>query len=91
VVDPDALYEALKNGDIARAALDVTEPEPLPGEHRLLSLPNIVVCPHIASASIATRSRMATMAAENLIAGLRGQLPPHPVNPEALRRSRQER
>lgn len=84
IVDPDALYEALKNGDIAYAALDVTEPEPLPADHKLLTLPNIIVCPHIASASIATRTKMATMAAENLIAGLKGERPPNLVNPEVL-------
>jgi len=90
VVDPDALYDALKNGDIARAALDVTEPEPLPADHKLLSLPNIIICPHIASGSVATRSKMATMAAANLLAGLQGQMPPHPVNPEALERRQRE-
>ena len=85
IVDPDALYEALKSGEIAYAALDVTEPEPLPADHRLLTLPNIIICPHIASASIATRTKMATMAAEDLIAGLKGEMPAHPVNPEALK------
>ena len=84
VVDPDALYRALRDGDIARAALDVTEPEPLPVEDKLLSLDNIIICPHIASASIATRDKMATMAAANLIAGLKGELPPNPLNPEVL-------
>jgi glyoxylate reductase len=88
IVDPDALYEALKGGEIAYAALDVTEPEPLPAAHKLLTLPNIVVCPHTASASIATRTKMATMAAENLIAGLKGEMPPNPVNPEVLRENR---
>ncbi|MCD6553095.1 MAG: D-glycerate dehydrogenase [Anaerolineae bacterium] len=85
IVDPDALYAALKNGEIAYAALDVTEPEPLPADHKLLTLPNLIVCPHIASASIATRTKMATMAAENLIAGLKGEMPPNPVNPEVLK------
>ena len=85
IVDPDALYEALKNGEIAYAALDVTEPEPLPADHKLLTLPNIIVCPHIASASVATRTKMATMAAENLIARLQGKRPPNPVNPEVLK------
>jgi phosphoglycerate dehydrogenase-like enzyme len=82
VVDPDALYEALAAGQIAYAALDVTEPEPLPADHKLLSLPNCLVVPHIASASFATRTRMAVMAAENLLAGLRGQRLPNCVNPE---------
>ena len=85
VVDPEALYQALKDGDIARAALDVTEPEPLPGDYKLSTLPNIIICPHIASASVATRGKMATMAAENLIVALRGETPPNPVNPEVLR------
>jgi phosphoglycerate dehydrogenase-like enzyme len=84
IVDPDALYHALRDGDIAVAALDVTEPEPLPADHRLLSLPNLIVCPHIASASVATRNRMAVKAAENLIAGLQGKRPQHLVNPEAV-------
>lgn len=81
-VDPDALYEALAAGHIAYAALDVTEPEPLPGDHKLLTLPNCLVVPHIASASWATRTRMARMAAENLLAGLQGQRLPNCVNPE---------
>ena len=84
VVDADALYHALKDGQIAAAALDVTDPEPLPADHRLLTLPNLIVCPHIASSSVATRSKMATTAARNLIAGLKGERPPHPVNPEVL-------
>jgi len=84
VVDPDALYRALRDGDIARAALDVTEPEPLLLDDKLLSLDNIIICPHIASGSIGTRAKMATMAAENLIAGLKGELPPNPLNPEVL-------
>ncbi|MCS6842947.1 MAG: D-glycerate dehydrogenase [Caldilineales bacterium] len=82
VVDPDALVEALRNGWIAYAALDVTEPEPLPADHPLLSLPNCIVVPHIGSASVATRTKMAIMAAENLLAGLAGQRLPHCVNPE---------
>jgi glyoxylate reductase len=82
VVDSDALYEALAAGRIAYAALDVTDPEPLPAGHRLLTLPNCLVVPHIASASWATRTRMAVMAAENLLAGLRGQRLPNCVNPE---------
>lgn len=72
VVDTEALYQALASGQIAYAALDVTDPEPLPADHKLLTLPNCLVVPHIASASWATRTRMARMAAENLIAGLRG-------------------
>lgn len=86
VVDQRALYEALRSGKIAGAALDVTDPEPIAPDDPLLSLDNCLIVPHMASASIATRTKMATMAAENLIAGLRGEMPPHPVNPEVLRR-----
>lgn len=87
VVDNMALYEALRDGKIAFAALDVTEPEPIPVDHPLLTLDNVIITPHIASASVTTRTKMALMAAENLIAGLRGEMPPHPVNPEALRKN----
>jgi lactate dehydrogenase-like 2-hydroxyacid dehydrogenase len=79
VVDQDALYNALVNGDILAAGLDVTIPEPLPVDHPLLKLPNCVVAPHIASASVATRSKMAVIAAENVIAGCTGQPLPCPV------------
>jgi len=82
VVDPDALYAALKKGDIRFAALDVTEPEPIPMDHPLLTLDNVIITPHIASASVATRGKMAQMAAENLIAGLKGERLPNCVNPE---------
>jgi len=86
VVDQDALVAALRAGEIGYAALDVTDPEPLPPDHPLLVLPNVIVTPHIASASVTARTRMAIMAAENLLAGLRGEVPPFPVNPEALER-----
>lgn len=79
VVDQEALYAALVNGDIAAAGLDVTLPEPLPPDHKLLQLPNCVVLPHIASASVATRSKMAVIAAENVIAGVYGRPLPCPV------------
>jgi len=82
VVDPDALYLALASGQIAAAALDVTEPEPLPAGHPLLSLDNCLVVPHVGSSSTATRGQMAVMTAENLLAGLRGERLPHCVNPE---------
>jgi lactate dehydrogenase-like 2-hydroxyacid dehydrogenase len=81
VVDQDALIEALREGVIAYAGLDVTTPEPLPADSPLLSLPNATVLPHIGSASIAARNKMATMAAENLLAGLRGEHLPNCVNP----------
>ena len=82
VVDGAALFEALRDGTIGGAALDVTEPEPIPAGDPLLTLPNCLVVPHIASASRATRDRMAEMAAANLVAGLRGEPLPTPVNPE---------
>jgi glyoxylate reductase len=86
IVDNMALYEALKSGKIAYAALDVTEPEPIPANHPLLTLENVIVAPHIASASVATRTKMGVMAADNLIAGLKGEMPPNPVNPEVLKK-----
>ena len=73
VVDPDALYNALKNGKVAAAGLDVTEPEPLPGDHPLLTLPNITVTPHMASATEETRDEMALVTAQNIVAALSGQ------------------
>ncbi len=84
IVDNTALYEALRSGKIAYAALDVTEPEPIPTDHPLLTLDNVIIVPHIASASVATRTKMGLMAADNLIAGLKGEMPPTPVNPEVL-------
>jgi lactate dehydrogenase-like 2-hydroxyacid dehydrogenase len=82
IIDHDALYQALESGVIGAAALDVTEPEPIPKDSPLLGLPNCLIVPHIASASVTTRSRMAVMAAANLIAGVRGDRLPHCVNPE---------
>ena len=81
LVDPVALTEALQQGRIAAAGLDVFEPEPIPADHPLLSLENVVIAPHIASASRQTRLRMAMMAAENLIAGLNGERLPNCANP----------
>ena len=82
VVDTGALLGALDTWQIRGAALDVTDPEPLPADHPLLALPNCIVVPHIASASVATRNKMAVIAAENLLAGLEGRRLPHCVNPE---------
>lgn len=82
VVDPEALAWALRERVIASAALDVTEPEPIPPNDPLLSLENLIITPHIASASKATRRRMADMAVENLAAGLRGDPLPNCANPE---------
>lgn len=82
VVDGQALYEALKERKIFAAALDVTDPEPLPLDSSLLELDNLIIAPHIASASKPTRDKMSLMAAENLLAGLTGQRLPNCVNPE---------
>lgn len=80
VVDHDALYTALKERRIFAAGLDVTDPEPLPMDHPLLSLENLVIAPHIASASVTARGNMAWMAAQNLIAGLKRERLPNCVN-----------
>ena len=82
VVDTPALTRALSEGWIASAALDVTDPEPLPPTHALYSLPNCFILPHIGSATHGTRKRMAEMACENLLAGLEGRRLPNCVNPE---------
>ena len=79
IVDTEALYDALSSGHIAYAALDVTDPEPLPGTHKLLTLDNITVTPHIASSTVETRDAMAKLAAENILAGLNGEPMPAEV------------
>ncbi|MCE7938426.1 D-glycerate dehydrogenase [bacterium] len=84
VVDEPALYRALSEGWIHAAGLDVTQVEPLPMDSPLLTLPNCLVLPHIGSASIPTRTRMATLAAENLLAGLAGKPLVYAVNAAAL-------
>ncbi len=85
VIDEAALVKALKEGWIAGAGLDVYEFEPklVPG---LAECENAVLLPHIASASVETRTKMATMAAENLLAVLAGRMPPNPVNPEVMKK-----
>jgi len=80
VVDQVALREALAAGEIAGAGLDVTEPEPLPQDDPLLSAPNLLVVPHVGSATTRTRSRMADMAVDNLLAALAGKDMPHPAS-----------
>jgi len=85
VVDERALYEALKEGGIAGAGLDVFEQEPTPVDNPLLKLDNVVVAPHISSASYETRSKMAEMVAENLVAFFDGKKPPNLVNPEVMK------
>ncbi|HSR44606.1 MAG TPA: D-glycerate dehydrogenase [Acidimicrobiia bacterium] len=82
LVDLEALERALREGWIARAALDVTEPEPIPPDHPLLGLDNCLIIPHLGSASVATRISMAELAAENLIAGLEGRPMTACANPE---------
>ena len=79
VVDTEALYDALVSGQIGYAAMDVTDPEPLPGEHKLLSLENVTVTPHMASATKETRDAMALLTAENILAGLKGEALPAQV------------
>src|SRR4051812_6238895 len=79
VVDPAALRDALMARRIAGGGLDVTDPEPLPAGDPLLDAPNLLVVPHIGSATVRTRERMAAMAADNLLAALAGRPMPHPV------------
>ena len=84
VVDEDALYNALKEGHIGSAGLDVFQEEPLSKDSPLLDLHNVVIAPHIGSASKNTRDTMSRMCAENLIAALDRQKPPNIINPEVL-------
>ena len=79
VVDTDALYAVLRDGGIAGAALDVTEPEPLPRDHPLLALDNLVVLPHLGTSTVGTRRRMGQMTLDNLRAGLAGAALPTAV------------
>ncbi len=81
IVDTHALYEALRDGGIASAGLDVTDPEPLPRDHPLLGLPNVTILPHLGSATIETRRKMAQMSVENLRLGLLGKPLLHTVEP----------
>jgi glyoxylate reductase len=85
LIDHGALYQALSKGHIGGAALDVTDPEPFPPNDALLSLPNVIVTPHIASASVATRSRMAKLAVQNLLEALAARVPKHAVNRDIVR------
>lgn len=84
VVDETALYNALKDGQLAAAGLDVFEQEPTPSSNPLLTLDNVVVAPHISSASFETRSKMAVMVAENLTAFFEGRTPPNLVNKDVV-------
>ncbi|WP_413378135.1 2-hydroxyacid dehydrogenase [Alkalihalobacillus sp. 1P02AB] len=84
IVNEHDLYEALKQEIIWAAGLDTFEQEPMPTDHPLLTLPNVVTLPHIGSATIETRTKMAHLAADNLLHGLQGRKPPCLINPEAL-------
>ena len=85
IVDNVALYAALRDGKMLGAALDVTEPEPIPRDHPLLALKNVIITPHIGSATEPARISIALMAVDNVIAGLTGQVPPGVVNSEVLK------
>ena len=84
IVDQDALYKALKSGELAGAALDVTVPEPIPADHPLLTLENCLITPHVASATTDTRMKMAMMSVESVLAGVAGDWPPYCVNRDAI-------
>jgi glyoxylate reductase len=84
VVDTDALVEVLETGHLGGVGLDVTDPEPLPPDHRLYQFERVTIVPHIASATSVTRHRMSSLAAENVVAVLTGTTPPHCLNPEVL-------
>ena len=85
IVDTEALVFALRTGKIVGAALDVTDPEPLPPTHELFTFPNCVITPHIGTATYPTRQRMAEIACENLLAGLKGQPLPFCANAAYLK------
>jgi glyoxylate reductase len=84
VVDQDALIDALRSGGIGGAGLDVFESEPLPPDHPLLGFDNVIVSPHLGSATVETRTRMSDLAVDNMLAFFRGERPPRCVNPEVL-------
>lgn len=84
IVDTMALSDALRCGTIAGAGLDVTDPEPIPMDHPLVTAPNCIIAPHIASASVVTRTKMSEIAAGNIINGLRGKPMPAPLNQDKV-------
>src|SRR5262245_1438330 len=88
LVDQVALAEALRSGTIFAAGLDVTDPEPLPPDHELYKLPNCVIVPHVASATVETRNAMARLCANNLRAWVTGEPLPNWVNPEVAEKRR---
>ena len=79
LVDLSALAKALESGQLGAAALDTTDPEPLPHDHPILAAPRTILTPHIGSATSSARSAMADIAVDNLLAGLDGRALPHPV------------
>ncbi len=81
VVDTAALTQAMSEGRIYHAALDVTDPEPLPRDHPLLTMDNVTILPHLGSATVETRTKMAQVSAENLLRGLRGEPLLHEARP----------
>jgi len=85
VIDEKALYDALKQGLIAGAGLDVFEQEPASMDNPLLKLDNIVVAPHISSASLETRAKMSEMVADNLVSFFEGKQPPNLINPDVMK------
>ncbi len=87
IVDQQALYHSLKSGHLGGAGLDVTAPEPMPRGDQLLKLPNVLVTPHIGSASHTARNKMAEIATDNILAALEGQLPPFCANREVTLRT----
>lgn len=88
IVDERALIDALRAGTIAGAALDVFEKEPVEMDNPLLTMTNVVVEPHLASGSVESRTAMAVLAAQNLVAGLKGEVPPNLVNKQVLENRR---
>lgn len=88
LLDLDALTEAVRSGHLRGAGLDVTDPEPLPVDHALLDLPNVILTPHVAIATRDTARAMTVSAVEQIIDGIRGRLPRHALNPEAWRPER---
>lgn len=84
IVNTDALTAALRDGEIAYAALDVTDPEPIPADHPLVSMENVTLVPHIASATIGTRRKMSEMTVDNILASIDGKLPPNCVNADKI-------
>ncbi len=84
MIDTDALVEALRSGHLGGAALDVFDPQPLPDGHPLWSMPNVLVTPHVAGITDDSMRRMGDGAARAVASLLRGELPPHCINPQAL-------